>query len=65
MNTYDILEGKKTIKYEKDYIIFGNSEIRIEIGDKTKKLVSNFGIERSFFNTNKKKVNEFLGQAER
>ena len=43
--------------YDKFFLIFGNSQIRIKTGEKEKKLFSNFGISASYFNSKGDKVN--------
>ena len=49
----------KGMIYDKYYIIFGNAEIRIKVGEN--KVFSNFGISNSFFNHKNDKIFDLLG----
>ena len=50
----------KTICYDKNFILFGNSEIRIK--HKDNKIYSNFAIAKSFFDPEEDKLHDFIGR---
>ena len=46
--------------YDKFFLIFGNSEIRVKPGDKDRKVFSNFGVSNSYFNSEGDNVGKLL-----
>ena len=46
--------------YDKFFLIFGNSEIRVKPGDKDRKVFSNFGVSNSYFNSEGDNVGNLL-----
>ena len=48
--------------YDKFFLIFGNSEIRVKPGDKDRKVFSNFGVSNSYFNSEGDNVGKLLCQ---
>jgi len=46
--------------YDKFFLIFGNSEIRVKPGDKDCKVFSNFGVSNSYFNNEGDTVDKLL-----
>lgn len=57
---YQLHANKKSLKYDKLYLIFGNSEIRVSGGEK--KVFSNFGINNSHFDAMGDRVDALLGE---
>jgi len=63
LTLYPLIEGKKAVSYAKDKIIFGKSEMRIELNSLT--LSSNFGLSGSSFEANGHNVNDFLEEGDK
>lgn len=51
--------------YDKYYLIFGNSEIRIKGGEKEKNVFSNFGVSNSYFNSKEDKIEVLMRAGEK
>lgn len=60
---FELFPGKKAVKYDNQYLIFGNSEIRV--GANEKKIFSNFGVGNAHFDSRKEGVNIILGEGQR
>jgi len=56
------MADKKAVRYDKQYLIFGNSEIRVCGSDK--KLFSNFGINNCHFDSKRERVGSLLGEGD-
>ena len=55
----------RAMTYDKFYLNFGNSEIRMKWTDiKKPELFSNFGVSNAYFNNREAKVNDLLGEGE-
>lgn len=56
---YTVYEGKKGVKYDNHYLIFGNNELTVQA--KERKVFSNFGINNGCFDSKKEGVGVILG----
>ena len=56
---FPVVEGKRSVNYDKFFLIFGNSEIRLRQGEF--KVFSNFGIGSGFYKSTGATVNDLIG----
>ena len=61
--SYPVKAGKCSIVYDENYLIFGNTELRISSHDN--RLYSNFGISSGYFEANGDNIHNFIGTSQR
>ncbi len=59
-SVFYLTKGKRSVSYDDYFLIYGNSEIRIR--SQENKVFSNFGIANGYFDNQRKKVEDLIGE---
>jgi hypothetical protein len=61
--SYPVKNGKSSIVYDENYLIFGNTELRISSHDN--RLYSNFGASCGYYEAKGDNIHNFIGTSQR